>query len=404
MRLGSGAHLTYCTNIHPGESWDEVRRNVETDVQAVKQAVCPQRPFGVGLRLSALAARELAQPAVLARFRDYLAGHGLYVFTVNAFPYGPFHGQPVKEGVYRPDWLEPERLAYSEQVASILAALLPEAPPGQRLSGSVSTVPGCFRPRAAGATELGIMGRALGQHAASLWRRHQTGGPPLGIAVEPEPECVMETSADAITFLSDHVFSGAGAEAFRLASGLAGHTAEEALRRHVGICLDACHAAVEFEEPAQALAALAAAGVRILKLQVSAGLRIERPTPATLRELARFAEGVYLHQVVIRRGRTLERVADLPEALARVDAGDPGDEWRVHFHVPLFREALGSFASTQPFLADLLALQRQQPFTEHLEVETYTWDVLPPEFRNQPVAEAVARELAWVLSQLEPTP
>jgi hypothetical protein len=404
MRLGSGAHLTYCTNIHPGESWDEVRRNVETEVGAVKAAICPDRPFGVGLRLSALAARELAQPAALARFRDDLVAQGLYVFTINAFPYGPFHGQPVKEGVYRPDWLEPERLAYSEQVASILAALLPDAQPGQPLSGSVSTVPGCFRPRAAGATELATMGHALGRHAATLWRLHQAGGPLLGIAVEPEPECVMETSADAITFLSEQVFAGAGAQAFRTASGLEGHAAEEALRRHAGICLDACHAAVEFEDPARALGALAAAGVRVLKLQVSAGLRIQQPTPASLRELARFAEGVYLHQVVIRRGQSLERIADLPQALATVDVDDPGDEWRVHFHVPLFRESLGSFASTQPFLADLLALQRQRPFTEHLEVETYTWDVLPPEFRNQPVAQAVARELSWVLSQLEPTP
>jgi sugar phosphate isomerase/epimerase len=403
MQLRSGAHLTYCTNIHPGESWDEVRRNVETQVQAVKAQVCPERPFGVGLRLSAVAARQLGQPAELARFRDYLAAHGLYVFTINAFPYGPFHGQPVKEGVYRPDWLEPERLAYSGQVATILTALLPAAKPGEpSLSGSISTVPGCFRPRAPGAAELAAMGSALGQHAAVLWRLHQAGGAPLGLALEPEPECVMETSADAIEFLSRQVFAGPGASAFRDASGLQGAAAEEALRRHVGLCLDACHAAVEFEEPAAALAALDAAGVRVLKLQVSAGLRILQPDRARLRELARFAEGVYLHQVVIRRDRALARIADLPQALAAVDLDDPGDEWRVHFHVPLFREALGSFASTQPFLADLLARQRQQPFTDHLEVETYTWDVLPEEFRNQPVADAVARELSWVLGQLEP--
>ena len=399
------AHLTYCTNIHPGESWADVRANIDTHVRAVKARVSPDRPFGVGLRLSAAAADALAEPAELDRFRAYLRAAGLYVFTINAFPYGPFHGQPVKEWVYRPDWREPERRSYTDQVAEILAALLPDGDgqqgPG---TGSISTVPGCFRPRAPGQAERAAMGRALGQQAAMLWRVAERGGPTLGLALEPEPECVMETSADAIGFLEQQVFSGPGAEAFRAASGLAGSAAEEALRRHLGLCLDACHAAVEFEDGRGAVAALAAAGVRIMKLQVSAGLRMVRPDRDSLRELARFAEGVYLHQVVIRRGESLTRIADLPQALASADAAgaDLGDEWRVHFHVPLWRESLGAFASTQAFLADLLALQRQAPFTEHLEVETYTWDVLPPEFRNQPVAEAVARELTWVLEQLEP--
>ncbi len=406
MRIGcGGTHLTYCTNIHPAESWAEVRRNVETHVRAVKARICPERPFGVGLRLSASAAAELARPDELLRFREFLEREGLYVFTINAFPYGPFHGQPVKEWVYRPDWREPERLAYSEQVARILAGLWPgesssAGSPG--LSGSVSTVPGCFRPRAPGDAELGAMAHALGFHAATLWRLREGGGPNLGIALEPEPECVMETSADGIRFLSEQVFAGPGAEAFRKASGLEGSAAESVLRRHVGLCLDACHAAVEFEDPRTAVTALARAEVRVLKLQVSAGLRIVRPDPATLQELARFAEGVYLHQVVVRRGQSLTRILDLPQALAAVDPRDPGDEWRVHFHVPLWRESLGSFASTQPFLVELLSLQRAAPFTSHLEVETYTWDVLPPEFRGQPVDEAVARELSWVLEQLPP--
>ena len=222
MRLRSGAHLTYCTNIHPGESWDEVRRNVETEVRAVKARVCPDRPFGVGLRLSAAAAASLAAPRALESFRDWLVGEGLYVFTINAFPYGPFHGQPVKEWVYRPDWREPERLAYSAEVAGILASLLPAASPDQTLTGSVSTVPGCFRPRAMDPEATGTMARALGEHAATLWRIQQAGGPELGLALEPEPECVMETSADAIGFLTEQVFAGAGAEAFARASGLAG--------------------------------------------------------------------------------------------------------------------------------------------------------------------------------------
>jgi hypothetical protein len=139
----------------------------------------------------------------------------------------------------------------------------------------------------------------------------------------------------------------------------------------------------------------------VLKMQVSAGLRIVRPGPDALAALRPFAEAVYLHQVVIRRGTGLARVLDLPQALATADPSDLGDEWRVHFHVPLFQTSLGPFSSTQPFLIDLLALQRRAPFTEHLEVETYTWDVLPAELRAMPVTDAIARELRWTIDQLE---
>jgi hypothetical protein len=173
----------------------------------------------------------------------------------------------------------------------------------------------------------------------------------------------------------------------------------------VGVCLDACHAAVEFEEPEEGVDRLDAAGIEIFKLQVSAGLRIRHPNREKLHALARFAEGVYLHQVVIRRGDRLERVLDLPQALAQAtDDKDLGDEWRVHFHVPLFRSALPPFESTNDFLSRLLARAARRPFTPHLEVETYTFDVLPEEYRGEPVDVAVARELQWVLAAMTAAP
>ncbi len=397
MRVGRhGGHLGYCTNIHPGETWNEIRTNVESHVLEVKRQVAPDRPFGVGLRLSGVAARALREPATLAAFRDFLEQHGLYVFTINAFPYGPFHGRVVKEAVYRPDWLEPERLAYSDDVAHILAGLVPP-----ESAASISTVPGCFRDRARSPQDVATLGHEIARHAATLWRLRESGRASIGIALEPEPECVIETTAQAVPFLEQHVFGGAGARAFREATGLDAAGAETALRHHVGVCLDACHAAVEFERPAEILAALAAAGVRVLKLQVSAGLRITRPDGDALAALDRFAEAVYLHQVVIRRGTALTRVLDLPEALANADPANLGDEWRVHFHVPLFHASLGPFDSTQPFLIELLALHRRAPFTDHLEVETYTWDVLPAELRAEPVTDAIARELRWTIDQLE---
>lgn len=390
-------HLTYCTNIHPGETWEQVFDNVATHVVGVKALVSPDRPFGVGLRLSAQAARRLAQAPVLEAFTDFLRSRHLYVFTINGFPYGAFHRTAVKERVYRPDWLEAERVVYSDELAAILAALLP---PG--MEGSVSTVPGCFRERGALA-QLGPRFAAhLRQHAAALVRLRESTGRSVTLALEPEPHCVLETTADAVSFFEEHLVSAESVAAFASLVGVARPAAEEALRRHLGVCLDACHAAVEFEEPRQAVDRLLGAGIRILKIQVSAGLRVAPPDAAARAALGQFAEGVYLHQVVARRGPETRRYLDLPQALTDAQTGgaDADDEWRIHFHVPLHREWLGPFRSTQRFLAELLALAARRPITSHLEVETYTWDVLPEEYRNEPIASAVARELAWAVEKL----
>jgi hypothetical protein len=239
-------------------------------------------------------------------------------------------------------------------------------------------------------------------------------GRTVTLALEPEPHCAIETTAQAAEFFAHHLWSAASLRAFADATGVASPgAAEEILRRHVGVCLDACHAAVEFEDPAEAVARLNGAGVRILKVQVSAGLRVPSPDAEALAALGRFAEDVYLHQVVVRAGGRLSRFVDLPAALAQARATGagagvagvhtgPGDEWRVHFHVPLFREQLGRFTNTANFLRPLLAALSRRDDVGQYEVETYTWDVLPPEFRNEPVVEAVARELRWTLAALRP--
>ena len=376
MKLG-GAHLTYCTNIHPGESWPEIEANLVRHVTAVKARVSPDAPFGVGLRLSARAAQELAGGA-LPGLRRLLADHGLYVFTINGFPHGTFHGAPVKDAVYRPDWLEPERVAYTNQLAELLAELLADGPDG--IDGTISTVPGAFRARADAhpggtAAALAAIADNLRRSADHLAKLAHTTGKRITLAIEPEPCCVIETLAEAIALFTEHL------------RGVP----------HLGLCLDACHAAVEYEDLPAGLAALRAAGVPVAKIQLSTGLRLAPVDDAARRAVARFADPVYLHQVIARRGSALTRYVDLPQALA-----DPAgaDEWRVHFHVPIIHTTLGAFASTQDFLADLLAIQRRDPISSQLEVETYTWDVLPPELRDAPIADAIARELHWVIGHL----
>lgn len=392
MRVGA-AHLGYCSNIHAGERWSEVRAQLARHIPAVRQRVAPGQAFGIGLRLSAQAAAELARPAVLDEFRAWLAREDAYVFTVNGFPHGAFHGSRVKSAVYEPDWRDPERLRYTLQLAELLAQL---APPDGR--ASLSTVPLGYAARLGDA--LPAMVEQLLRCVAGLVALKQRSGVSVALALEPEPDCVLQTLDEVLQLFERHLHGEVAVRRIGALTGLERSAAQAALREHLGLCLDACHAAVEFDDVSDGLQRLRAAGIAIAKLQISAGLRLPQAHAAARQWLARFDDPVYLHQVVARSAAgQLTRFADLPEALASPLC--PADEWRVHFHVPVFLEELGACHSTQGLLAGLLALQREQPFTEHLEVETYTWDVLPEPWRQGGVDEAIARELAWTRATLQ---
>ena len=395
---GGLGELTYCLNIHPAESWRELRAALDGPAAAVKAALSPDAPFAVGLRVSAAAMEALRGPAARADLAGLLADRGFRAVTMNGFPYGPFHGVRVKEDVYRPDWREEERLRYTCALADLMAEIAPEGDAGGEVV-TLSTVPGCFAPRAEGG-EAEMADRMLraAAHCVALERRT---GVHVALALEPEPFCFLETVDQVARFFGEHLHSEAAAARLAALTGLSAAQARDALPLHLGLCYDVCHAAVEFEDPAGSLEALRAAGVPIHKLQLSAALRVGRVTPEARAALAAFDEPTYLHQVVSRRGGEggLRRLPDLAPALARGAEAD-GEEWRVHFHVPLFLRDLGAFESTQDFLAEILAIHRRDPIAPHLEVETYTWDVLPGGLRSGAIEDAVARELAWVRERL----
>ena len=393
MRLAAGGalgHLSYCTNIHAGETLAEVTAGLAQYLPVIKAGVAPDQPFGVGLRLGHAAAEGLRDRAALDALKGFLADGGYYVFTLNAFPYGAFHGRAVKENAYRPDWSEPERLAYTNHAADLLAELLPAGE-----AGSVSTVPCTFKPWAAGRLEAIV--EHLLRHVAHLVALRERTGQTIALALEPEPHCYLETIAEAIAFFEGRLYSREGVARLASLTGQSPAAVERALRRHLGLCYDVCHAAVEFEDAKSSVAQLRAAGIAIGKLQLSSALRVASLDADSARHLAAFAEPVYLHQAVERSGGRLRRYADLPEALGAAAAGA---ELRVHFHVPVFLDRMEHFDTTQAFLAEILALHRAEPICPHLEVETYTWDVLPEAYRQADLGSAIARELNWVKGQL----
>ena len=391
---GELGHLTYCTNIHAGETWDEIFSRLKANLPAIKAESSPDAAMGVGLRLSAIATEVLATPARLEEFQVFLQDEGYYVFTINGFPYGPFHGQRVKEQVYQPDWSFEERLTYSNRMAEVLAKLLPDG-----MDGSISTVPGTFKPLASEPARIEKVTDNLIRHAAHLVEIQRDSGRMIALALEPEPYCFLETVEETIDYFERHLFGRGAQQRLIELTGLSEAAAKDALRRHLGVCYDVCHAAVEYEDPAGSIEMLRVAGITIPKLQLSAALRLPEVTADTADALAPFDEPVYLHQAIERRGDELIRYLDLPEALEALDQAI-GNEWRVHFHVPIFLDELEHFSTTQDFLKVILALHRQQPISPHLEVETYTWDVLPERYRGVEVSTAIARELNWVREKL----
>lgn len=375
----SSLPLSYCTNVHPGRTVDEVLAGL-TDYTAPVQAGSGA-PLAAGLWLAQPVIRELQQrPAEFVRLRDRIAALDLRCFTLNAFPYGDFHGERVKEQVYLPDWTTPERREYTAACAAVLASLLPDG-----AEGSISTVPLGFKRLATGTDFSNRCIAGLLQLVRRLDELHDDTGRVIRLAIEPEPLCVLETTPETIAFFQQLSLRAADADLL------------DASRRHIGVCYDVCHQSVEFEDVAASIASLAAADVRINKVHITCALRLERPADndAGRAALAHYVEPRYLHQTFARtRDGAIVHELDLGSDLCTSPppAFLAAEEWRIHFHVPVDAERLGPLATTRDDLRRALAAVAGLPYAPHLEVETYTWGVLPGEARPG-LVDGIAAEL-----------
>ena len=396
---GSLGHLTYSTLVHPGDNWEEMWHSLTTYVPAVKKRVCPDAPFGVSLRLSGKsAARLTADAGERARLAKFLADNDMYLYTVNAFPHGPFKGQRVKEQVYEPDWRTDERALYTMRVADILAEVAPDG-----ISPSIQSPPCGFKPRVTGPDVVDAYTRQVLGVVAHLIKLRERTGTTVTLALEPEPFCFMEVTAETVAYFTGHLYAEKSAEALATQTGLPVAQARAALRRHLGVVYDICHQAVEFEDISASLASLAAAGIPVFKLQEAAALRVPVVTQELVDALRPFADTVYLTQTIEKRDGQLTRYLNLEDAFEAWKK-DPGPrEWRTHFHVPVFLDDLGLFKTTRFAIEDALRFHRANPVSRQLEIETYTWDVLPAHLKTGDITEYVVRELDWVQRQLERT-
>ncbi|MFF7593624.1 metabolite traffic protein EboE [Streptomyces mirabilis] len=366
---GSTVRLAYCTNVHPAETLDGVLAQLRDHCEPVRRRLGRDR-LGIGLWLARDAAHALVtDPSALRGLRTELEHRGLEVVTLNGFPYEGFGAEEVKYRVYQPDWADPERLAHTTDLARVLAQLLPD----DVTEGSISTLPLAWR-TAYDQERATAAHTALTTLAERLDVLHELTGRSLRIGLEPEPGCTVETTRDALAPLT-----------------AIGHD-------RIGICVDTCHLATSFEDPHTALDALAQARVPIVKSQLSAALHAEHPhLPEVRAALAAFDEPRFLHQTRTLTAAGLRGTDDLGEALAG-DALPDASPWRAHFHVPLHAAPAAPLTSTLPVLRAALTrlVGGPHPLTHHLEVETYTWQALPPELRPRAraqLADGIAAEL-----------
>jgi len=380
LKTGYAMHypLSYCTNVHPCRS----RKDLEKIISHEARSVQDQCGFdiGIGLWLPEVVISEVAQDETVTRsIASLLADQGLQCYSLNAFPFGDFHSERVKEKVYLPDWSDIRRLEYTRLCSEFLAGVLT----GED-EGSISTLPLAYKQAVQSAEFYKRAIDQLVQLSRDLDRlRHET-GKTIRLAIEPEPFCLLETTPETI-----HFFEMLWDAADKAGVG-------ELVRQHIGVCYDVCHQAVEFENASEAVSELAAADIRINKVQISCAIELDKPSDEKAREaLATFAEQRYLHQTFARHsdGRVISHT-DLSQELALDPPSDwqQAEKWRVHFHVPVDADRLGPLGTTRPELIGALHALGQLPYEPHLEVETYTWPVLPG-VRRGDVTAGMAREL-----------
>ena len=398
MDLGKYGHLTYSTLVHPGDTWEEMWASLTNYVPKVKARVCPDKPFGVSLRISNSSAETLINsPEERNKLKAFLADNDLYLYTVNAFVFGPFKNQIVKEKVYEPDWRTEERLRYSMNVADILAEV--GAP---FVNPSIQSPPLGFKPRVTDASVVEAYAHNVRRMAAHLHRLRERTGRTITLALEPEPYCYLETTAETVEFFTKVLRSEQSLQALGTDLGISAEEARVVLRRHIGTVYDICHQAVEFEDISASLKSLVDNDVPVFKLQEAAAMQMPDVTRETVEALRKWSDSVYLTQTIDRRNGKLTRFLNLEDAFAAFEKDPTGHrEWRTHYHVPVFLESLGDhFKTTRFAIAEALAFHKANPLSSQLEIETYTWDVLPAHLKTGDIVDYVTLELEWVQSQL----
>lgn len=397
MKIRTG-HLTYCSNIHSGEQWDEHFQELKTNFPSIREKYSLTEDMAIGLRISNAASITLLQEEKLNELKQWLKTNNSYLFTFNGFPYGNFHKTKVKDQVHFPDWTTADRLNYTLRLFKILSALLPK----NVASGGISTSPLSYKYWRNDKEESDEVMRNATKNIIEvlkyLHQHEQKTGQSLHLDIECEPDGLLSNSSDYIAWYNEYLLPMTAIQF----EGLNYNEVKKITKNHIKLCYDICHFAVEFEDPEQAIDTLTKNDLSIGKVQISSAMemKISGDVQEKIKRIKDFDEPVYLHQVVIKSlNNSIKRYRDLSDALMYEDIRE-GDIWRIHYHVPIFYKNYGLLESTQSYISNTLKILVKEGLCDHYEVETYTWEVLPEKIQNS-LNDSIARELKWAENTLE---
>ncbi len=368
--------ITYCMNVHPGEDLDSVMKALETVTLPLRDALGDDGVFPLGLRLGSVAAKALRVPESMRVIAGFMRRNRLGAIGINGFPYGPFHGQTVKTKVYEPDWESPHRVSYTRDLFYALTRL-PSADLGNDHRLSITTVPLAYD-RGQGVTETMFQNIC----AMALFLRKLEGftGLRMCLALEPEPDCLLQDTRTTIDFFE------------RLWQRPEWNPAYRDL---IGLCFDTCHFAVGYEDPLNALRSLVSANVPISRIQISAALEFTQY--ATEADLEPFLDSVYLHQTARREDdASLTCFPDLTRDLFPELIGRRG---RIHYHVPLTWPGTGRLGTTRHALTSAF-WRYVRAGGWPIEIESYAYFVYPDYLRSRTLSESPLADLNWTREQL----
>lgn len=401
MIIDNQAHFTYCTNIHPGETWNDIFDSLKNHTLKIKNKLSPKNPFGIGLRLSQKSAVTLLQGNNLSNFKGWLDKNNLYVFTMNGFPYGEFHNTIIKDQVHMPDWTTENRVNYTKDLMTILTHLLPE-----NMEGGVSTSPLSYKywfnskEAINNATKKAC--QSLIQIVLQLVDIKANTGKILHLDLEPEPDGFLENTQEVIDFYNNYLLTE-GLNTLKAKLKCSDSEAKTHILEHIQVCYDICHFALAYESPEFVISCLQKANIKIGKIQISAAIKCKKSHDISIETqqscLSQFDEPTYLHQSVVKlNNNRLVHFSDLAEGITLMNNTN-FEELRTHFHVPIFIENFQVLESTQNDIIQALNLWKEIKYSTHLEVETYTWGILPEHLQTD-ITNSIIRELEWVKNQL----
>ena len=393
MLLSKNFHLTYCSNIHSGEDWKSHFENIKKYVPRIKKQVSPNKSFGLGLRLSNLASKELNFRNNLIDFKNWLDQENIYVFTMNGFPYGDFHGKKVKDLVHEPDWTSQKRIDYTKRLFDQLAYLLPK-----KINGGISSSPISYKLWFKNNDDKN---KALIKGAENmleiviyLYQIEKKTRKYLHLDIEPEPNGLLENSDDVINFFQNFLYP-IGIKKIKSKLKLNEKKAKECIQKYLTICYDICHFSLAYEDPIHTFNKFKTYQIKVGKIQVSSALKIifnKNNENIIWNSLKKFDEPIYLHQVTEFKNDKVKTFKDLPELFSNQKSFK---ELRAHFHVPIFLEKFDYLYSTQDHILKVIDyINIDKTLCEHLEIETYTWEVLPSSLKTE-IASSIIREIEW---------